>query len=83
MSSNTKVRVTVLENILGVPREREQVFVCDRLDAVCAETDVVRNDLAEQRELVLNCVKELTATLDTRTGQQRRPNANLKQKLLC
>ena len=65
MSSGTKARVTVLENILEVPREGEQLSVCDKLDAVFVETIVVRNDLAKQRELVLNRVEELAAALDT------------------
>ena len=47
MSSNIKARVTILENILGVPAEGEQLSVCDRLDALSAKTIVVRNDLAE------------------------------------
>ncbi|KAL4632766.1 hypothetical protein ACB092_04G074200 [Castanea dentata] len=36
MSSDTKARVTILENILGVPKEGEQLFVCDRLDGEVA-----------------------------------------------
>ena len=71
MSLDTKARVTVLENILEVPREGEQLFVCDRLDAVSAETAVVRNDLAEQRELVLNRVEELVAALDAQNQAVR------------
>ena len=55
--------MTVLENILEVPREGEQLSVCDRLDAVSAETIVMRNDLAKQ--LVLNRVEELAVALDT------------------
>ena len=47
MSSDTKARLTVVENILGVPADGEQLSVCDRLGAVSAETAVVRNDLAE------------------------------------
>ena len=47
MSSDFKARVIVLENILGVPRGGEQLFVCDRLETLSAETTVVRNDLAE------------------------------------
>ena len=53
-----------MENILGVPADGEEVSVCDRLVAVSAETAVVRNDLAEQRELVLNRVEELAAAMD-------------------
>ena len=66
MSSDTKARVTVLENILEVPREGEQLFVCDRLD-----TAVVRTDLAEQRELVLNRVEELATALDAQNQAVR------------
>ena len=47
MSSNTKARVTILENILGVPRDGEQLSVRDKLKAVSVETNMVRNDLAE------------------------------------
>ena len=57
--------MTVLENILGVPREGEQLSVCDKLEVVSVETAVVRNDLAEQRDIVLTHVEELVATLDT------------------
>ena len=65
MSSNTKARVTILENILGVPREGEQLSVCDRLDALFAETFVIWNEIADQRNVVLICVEELAAVLDT------------------
>ena len=41
MSSDTKARVTVLENILKVPAEGQQLSVCDRLDALSAETFVI------------------------------------------
>ena len=47
MSLDMKARLTVVETILGVPIDGEQLFVCDRLGAVFAETTVVRNDLAE------------------------------------
>ena len=43
MSSNTKAKVTILENILGVPTEEEQLSVCDRLDALSVETAVIQN----------------------------------------
>ena len=65
MSLNTKTRVIVLKNILGVPKEGEQLSVCDKLKAVSAETAAVGNDLAEQRDIVLTHVEELAATLDT------------------
>ena len=65
MSSNTKARVTVLENILGVPTKGEQLSVCDRLDALFAETAVIRNDISDQRDVVLIHVEELAAALDT------------------
>ena len=71
MSLNTKTRVIVLENILGVPREGEQLFVCDKLKAVSTETAAVRNDLAEQRELVLNRVEELAAALNAQNQAVR------------
>ena len=41
MSSDTKARVTVLENILEVLAEGEQLSVCDRLDALSTETTVI------------------------------------------
>nr|POE59508.1 skp1-like protein 1b [Quercus suber] len=59
MSSDTKARVTVLENILGVPAEGEQLTVCDRLDALSAETVVIRNEIFDQRDVVLIRVKKL------------------------
>ena len=71
MSSDTKARVTVLENILEVLREGEKLFVCDRMDVVSTETALVRNDLAEQRELVLNRVEELAAALNAQNQAVR------------
>ena len=64
MSSDTKARVTVLENILRVPVKGEQLSVCDRLDALSAETTVIRNEISNQRDVVLIHVEELAATLD-------------------
>ena len=64
MSSNTKVRVTVLEKILGVPAEGEQLSVCDKLDALSAETSVIWNEISVQRDVVLIRVEELFAALD-------------------
>ncbi|KAL4620633.1 hypothetical protein ACB092_06G169700 [Castanea dentata] len=71
MSSDTKARVSVLENILGVLVEREQLSVCDRLDALFAETFVIQNEIADQRDIVFVRVEEL----------QERPKANLRQKI--
>ena len=65
MSLNTKTMVIVLENILGVPREGEQLSVCDKLESVSAKIAVMRNDLAKQRDIVLTRVEELAAALDT------------------
>ena len=64
MSSDTKARVTVLENILEVLAEGEQLSVCDRLDALSTETTVIRNEISNQRDVVLIHVEELAATLD-------------------
>nr|POE59636.1 hypothetical protein CFP56_19154 [Quercus suber] len=84
MFSNTKVRVTVLENILGVPVEGEQLFACNRLDALSAETSVIRNEISDQRDVVLICVEELVAALDAQgSAVRQRPKTNLRQKLPC
>ena len=64
MSLDTKARVTILENILGVPAKGEQLSVCDRLDALSAKTVVIRNEIFDQRDVVLIRVEDLTATLD-------------------
>ena len=64
MSSNTKVRVTILDTIFGVPTKGEQFSVYDRLDVLAAKTSMIRNELTEQRDVVLICVEELVATLD-------------------
>ena len=64
MSSDTKARVTVLENILGVLAEGEQLSVCDRLDALFAKTAVIQNEISNQRDVVLIRVEELAAALD-------------------
>ena len=50
MSSDTKARVTILENILRVPVKGEQLSVCDRLDALSAKVAVIRNEIYDQRE---------------------------------
>ena len=41
MFSDTKARVTVLENILGVPTKGEQLSVCDKLDALSVKNSVI------------------------------------------
>ena len=64
MSLDTKTRVTILEKILGVPTEGEQLSVCDRLDALVAETTVIRNEISDQRDFMLIHVKEFATTLD-------------------
>ena len=64
MSLDTKARVTILENILGVPAKGEQLSMCDRLDALSAKTAVIRNENSDQRDVVLIRVEDLTATLD-------------------
>ena len=64
MSSNTKARVTVLETILGVPAERDQLSVCDRMDALSAKTSMTQYEISEQRVIVMIHVEELATTLD-------------------
>nr|POF09923.1 hypothetical protein CFP56_54214 [Quercus suber] len=64
MSSDTKARVTVLENILRVPAKGEQLSVCDRLYALSVETTVIWNKISDQRYVVLISVEELAAALD-------------------
>ena len=81
MSSDTKARLTVVENILRVPANGKQLSVCDRLGAVSAETAVVRNDLAEQRELVLNHVEELAVALDAQNQVARETQRQLETKI--
>ena len=46
MSSNTKAKVTILENILGVPAEGEQLSMCDRLDALFTKSSVIWNEIS-------------------------------------
>ena len=70
-----------MENILGVPADGEQLSVCDRLGAVSAETAVVRNDLAEQRDIVLTRVEELAAVLDTQNQAARVTQRQLETKI--
>ena len=57
--------MTILETILEVPAEGEKFFVCNKLDALSAETSVVRNEHSEPRDVVLIHVEE-------------RPKANLR-----
>nr|POE49948.1 hypothetical protein CFP56_68538 [Quercus suber] len=78
MSSDTKARVTVLETIVGVPADGEQISLCDRLDTVSAETTAVRNDLVEQRKLVLNRVEELAAVMDAQNQAARETQRQLE-----
>ena len=84
MFSDTKARVTVLENILGVPTKGEQLSVCDKLDALSAKNSVIWNEIFDQRDVVLIRVEELAAALDAQGNAVReRPKTNLKQKLAC
>ena len=63
MSSDTKARVTVMENILGVPAKGEQVFVCDILDTLSVEIAMIQNEIFDQRDVVLIRVEELAVAL--------------------
>ena len=84
MFSDTKARVTVLENILGVPTKGEQLSVCDKLDALFVKNSVIWNEIFDQRDVVLIRVEELAAALDAQGNAVReRPKTNLKQKLAC
>ena len=64
MSSDTKARVTVLENILGVSTKGEQLSVRDRLDTLFAGTSVIQSEISNQRDVVLICVEKLVVVLD-------------------
>ena len=81
MSSDTKARVTVLENILRVPVKGEQLSVCDRLDALSAETTVIRNEISNQRDVVLIHVEELAATLDAQGSAVRETQSQLETEI--
>nr|POF24767.1 hypothetical protein CFP56_54555 [Quercus suber] len=81
MSLDTKTRVTVLENILGVPREGEQLSMCDRLEALSIETTLVRNDLVEQRDIVLLRVEELAIELDTQNQAAREAQSQFETEI--
>ena len=47
MSLNTKARVTVLENILGVSAEGDQLSVCDGLNKLSIEIAVIWNEISD------------------------------------
>ena len=81
MSSNTKARVTVLENILGVPATGEQISVCDRLDALSAETAVIQNEISDQRDVVLIHVEELADALDAQGSVARETQSQPETKI--
>ncbi|KAL4627839.1 hypothetical protein ACB092_05G194500 [Castanea dentata] len=78
MSSDTKARVTVLENILGVPREGEQLSVCDRLDAIFAETTV--NQVARETQCQLET--EIALLKRAMSGLPREEEVVTKVKVL-
>ena len=81
ISSNTKARVAVLETILGISTEGEQLFVCDRLDALSTETLVVKNELSGQRDVVLIRVEELATALDVHSSAARETQSQLETKI--
>nr|POF26508.1 hypothetical protein CFP56_40115 [Quercus suber] len=81
MSSDTKARVTILENILGVPAEGEQLSVCDKLNALSAETTVIQNQIADQRDVVLIRVKKLAAALDAQGNAAKETQNQLETKI--
>ena len=64
MSSDSKARVTVVKKIFGVPAEGEQLSMCDRLDALFTKSSVIRNEISNQRDVVLIHIEELATTLD-------------------
>ena len=59
-------------------RDGEQLSVRDKLKAVSVETNMVRNDLAEQRDMVLTRVEELAAALDTQNQAARETQRQLE-----
>jgi len=83
MFLDTKVRVTVLETILGVPTKREQLSVCDKFEALAAETLVVRNELTKQRSVILMRVEELDTTLETQSIAIRETTSQFKTVIAC
>lgn len=83
MSLDTKVRVTVMETILGVPTKREQLSICDRFEALVAKTLVVRNKLTKQRSVLLMRVEELDTTLETQSIAIRETTSQFKTEIAC
>ena len=81
MSSDSKARVTVLENILGVPTEEKKLSVFDKLDALFAKTSMMRNEIFEQRDVVLIRVEELATTLDAQGIAIREAQSQLETKI--
>ena len=81
MFSDTKARMSVLETILGVPTKGEQLFVCDGMDALSAETLVIRNELSEQMDVVLIHVEELVAAWDVQNSAARETTSRLEIKI--
>ena len=81
MSSDTKARVTVLENTLEVPIEGEQLSVCDRLDVLFVKTVVIRNENFDQRDVVLIRVEELAIALDAQDSAARETQSQLKTEI--
>ena len=71
----------VLENILGVPTEAEQLSVCNRLDALFAETSVIRNEISDQRDVVLIHVEEFAAALDAQGSAARKTQSQLETEI--
>ena len=78
MFSDTKARMSVLETILGVPTKGEQLFVCDGMDALSAETLVIRNELSEQMDVVLIHVEELVTVIDAQDNAVRETTSQLE-----
>ena len=83
MSLDTKVRVTVMETILGVPTKRDQLSICDRFEALVAKTLVVRNKLTKQRSVLLMHVEELDTTLETQSIAIRETTSQFKTEIAC
>ena len=78
MSSDTKTRVTVLETILGIFVEREQLSVCDKLDAIFVENSMIRNEPFEQRDVVLIRVEKLAVAWDAQNSAARKTTNRLE-----
>ena len=71
----------VLETILGVPAKGEQISVCDRLDALSAETAVIQNEISDQRDVVLIHVEELADALDAQGSVARETQSQPETKI--